>query len=328
MTIKKILITGTSWFIWYHTAKKMLAKWYQITWIDVCNDYYDVNLKKKRTENLLAHKNYTHFNRDLADDIISEKLKTIVSPDIIIHLAAQAWVRYSLTNPDSYIKSNILWFYNMINFAKDHKVDKFLYASSSSVYWNHQDEVSHISSETSKPVSLYAATKKSNELLAHTYSHIYWLPTYGMRFFTVYGPRWRPDMAYYSFAEKILNNEEISVYNNWNMRRDFTYIDDIVSCIDKIANYKNNETLYNIVNIGKGKPDKLSDFIHILEKKLNKKANIVYKEMPSVDVERTSADITQTMQKYDWKPTVGIEEWLKNFTEWFLSYKNNNIWKK
>lgn len=293
----------------------------------MCNDYYDINLKKKRTENLLAHKNYIHYERDISDSDILSKLNNIVKPDIVIHLAAQAWVRYSLENPDAYIKSNIQWFYNIINFAKDNKVEKFLYASSSSVYWNHQDEVSKIWSETSKPVSLYAATKKSNELLAHTYSHIYGLKTVWMRFFTVYGPRGRPDMAYYSFAEKILNNEEISVYNKWNMRRDFTYVDDIVSCIDKIVNH-NEDTIYDIVNIWKWNPDKLSDFISILEKNLNKKANIVYKEMPSVDVERTSADISHTTEKYGWTPSINIEEWLKKFTEWFLSYKNNNIWQK
>ena len=324
-----VLITGCNGFIGYHLAKKCLSKNIQCVGIDNNNDYYDLNLKIDRNKSLKSLGNFDFHKADLNDN---KKISEIIKKyDVtkIVHLAAQAGVRYSVDNPHAYIESNINGFFNIINTAKNNNIEHFIYASSSSVYGNSCKMPFKETDNTNKPLSMYAATKKSNELIAHSYSNIHGLKSTGLRFFTVYGPWGRPDMAYYKFTEAIDNNLAMTVFNKGNMRRDFTYIDDVIAGImsailkDTDDNqYFDTSIPHRVFNLGNNVPVKLKKFINIIEDRLEKKAIIDYQPMQLGDVESTFADVSQAMQHLDYKPSTEIELGLNNFIDWYLEYKS------
>ena len=326
---KTLLITGVSGFIGFNLAKKIMNK-YQIIGIDNLNDYYDVNLKKERLKNLEKIKNFKFIKCDISN---KEKLNEIFKEnkiDIVINLAAQAGVRYSIENPDEYIKSNINGFYNILECCRKNEIKKLIFSSSSSVYGNINKTPYKETDDTNHPESLYAATKKSNELFAYTYSKLYGISCVGLRFFTVYGPFGRPDMAYYSFTEKLINNEKIKVFNNGNCKRDFTYIDDIIDGIEKIL--QNDFKEYKIYNIGNSNPIKLMDFITILKDELIKQkllpknfdinSHIEFLPMQKADVEETYSDTSLLDRDYNIKPQISIKEGIKRFVSWYKEYKH------
>lgn len=325
---KIILITGCAGFIGYSICKQLLFNGFIddliIIGIDNLNDYYDVNLKKSRLNILQKFKNFIFYQLDLKnkEDILSlvNKHSDI---NFILHLAAQAGVRYSLINPFVYVDSNITGFLTILELAKDLNCLKHLvYASSSSVYGSNKKLPFSIKDVVDTPISLYAASKKSCELMAHCYSHIWGLPITGLRFFTVYGPWGRPDMSAFIFTESILNNKPISVFNHGDMKRNFTYIDDIVSgtinCLFKLR--MKSKSLHNIYNLGNNRAEKLMDFIEELEKQLNIKAKLDFKPMQPGDVKETIADITESQQDFDFEPKTNIQEGLKNFVAWYKEY--------
>ena len=332
---KKILLTGAAGFIGYHVAKQLLEQGYQVIGLDNINNYYDIDLKQARINNLSGQPNFVFEKIDIAD---KDKLNTFVElykPSIVIHLAAQAGVRYSIENPTAYIESNLVGFANILEVARNFEIEHLIYASSSSVYGANKKIPFSESDSVDHPVSLYAATKKSNELMAHTYSNLYNIPTTGLRFFTVYGPWGRPDMAYFSFTKSIYEGKPINVFNNGNMERDFTYIDDIVEgiirLIDKIPeshndwDYKNPDPAtsfapYRIFNIGNNQPVKLLDFISILEKLIGKEAKKNFLPMQPGDVRVTFANIDRLNKLTGFKPRTSIEEGLKKFIEWYKQY--------
>lgn len=331
----KILVTGACGFIGFHLSKKLLEKDYTVVGVDNLNDYYDVKLKEDR---LSVLKSYEKFCFDKIDISITDEFLAYVkreSPEIMIHLAAQAGVRYSLENPYIYLESNLKGFLNVLEACRHNPVKHLIYASSSSVYGGNHKIPFSTTDNVDHPVSLYAATKKSNELMAHSYSHLYNIPTTGLRFFTVYGPYGRPDMAYYSFAKDILEGKTINVFNNGIMERDFTYIDDvvdgIVSLILHIPHKNENWTQekvdssfapYKIYNIGNNKPVNLLYFIETLEKELGKKAIKNFISMQPGDVLKTYADISDLENEIHFKPSIQIEEGLKKFVQWYLNYYN------
>lgn len=333
----KILITGSSGFIGFHLSNLLLSKGFEIVGIDNMNAYYDVQLKKSRL-NLLEKKEKFHFYQiDLIDRDKINELFEKEKFDYVINLAAQAGVRYSITNPYAYIDSNIMGFINILEACRNYPVKHLIYASSSSVYGGNSITPFSTEHPVDHPVSLYAATKKSNELMAHTYSHLYNIPTTGLRFFTVYGPWGRPDMAYFSFAKDILEGKEIKVFNHGQMERDFTYIDDIIMGIYKLiekapvknsnwneSEYSASESFapYKIFNIGNNNPVKLMDFIKVLEEKIGKEANKVYMEMQDGDVLKTYADISDLEKIINFKPSTSIEEGLDKFVKWYKDYYN------
>lgn len=320
--MKTILITGCSGFIGYHLTKKLLDN-YIIIGIDNLNDYYDINLKKERLK-LLKHKNFTFIECDISD---KEKLNNIFDKykfDIVINLAAQAGVRYSIENPDVYIESNIIGFYNILECCRKYKINNLVYASSSSVYGESNKTPFNELDNTDNPVSLYAATKKSNELLAYSYSKLYNINCTGLRFFTVYGPFGRPDMAYFSFTKKMLNNGTIKLFNYGNCIRDFTYIDDIVDGIIKVLN---NPTT-KIYNIGSSNPIKLLDFVNTLKEELVKEdllpkdyeINLELLPPQKGDVTMTYADTSELEKDFNYKPNINIREGLNKFVKWYKEY--------
>jgi Nucleoside-diphosphate-sugar epimerases len=333
----KILITGSSGFIGFHLSNLLLSKDFQVVGIDNMNDYYDVQLKKSRLSILEKKENFSFHQIDLVDRDKINELFEKEKFDYVINLAAQAGVRYSITNPYAYIDSNIMGFINILEACRNYPVKHLIYASSSSVYGG--NSVTPFSTEhpVDHPVSLYAATKKSNELMAHTYSHLYNIPTTGLRFFTVYGPWGRPDMAYFSFAKDILEGKEIKVFNHGQMERDFTYVDDIIMGIYKLiekapvknsdwneSEYSASESFapYKIFNIGNNNPVKLMDFIKVLEEKIGKEANKVYMEMQDGDVLKTYADISDLEKTINFKPSTSIEDGLDKFAKWYKEYYN------
>ena len=314
------LITWTSGFIWFHTAKKLLEQWENIIWFDNENDYYDVNLKIARRTILEKFPNFKFYKGSLEN---IEELKKVFEENPInkvLNLAAQAGVRYSLINPFSYIQSNLVWFHNIIELSKQYKVKNFVYASSSSVYGNNKKQPFSVEDPVDHPISLYAATKKSDELIAHSYSHLFGLPTIGLRFFTVYGPRGRPDMAMLIFASKMLKWEPIDVFNNGNMKRDFTYIDDIVSGIIKCLEL---ETTYEIFNLWSDHPVDLEYVISLIEKNLWKTAIKNYMPLQPGDVPETSADIKHTTEKLWRKPEFQVGKWIENLIERYKDFYKN-----
>ncbi|WP_291962391.1 NAD-dependent epimerase/dehydratase family protein [Maribacter sp.] len=336
----KILVTGAAGFIGFHLSLSLLKSGHQVTGLDNINNYYDVALKYARLTELgitqdkikddkkyiqsSAYQNFKFIKCSLEDaptinDVFQEN-----KFDIVCNLAAQAGVRYSLEHPDKYINSNIVGFFNILEGCKTTKVPHLIYASSSSVYGNSTTTPFKTSDFTDSPVSLYAATKKSNELMAHTYSHLYDFKTTGLRFFTVYGPWGRPDMAYFKFTKAILKNESIPVFNNGQLERDFTYIDDIIGGINKIVEkgfISNSENSNNaIYNIGNGKPVKLMDFIAILEKELNKKATYNMLPMQDGDVYKTWTDIEELKENYNYLPAIDIEFGIHQFAKWYTSF--------
>lgn len=320
----KYLVTGAAGFIGYHLSKRLLEAGATVIGYDNMNDYYDVALKEHRLSFLNPFDKFTFIKGDLADKEALEAVFVQYKPDVVVNLAAQAGVRYSIENPDAYIQSNLVGFANILECCRHHDTKHLVYASSSSVYGGNEKIPFSTSDQVDRPVSLYAATKKSNELMAYSYSKLYGMKTTGLRFFTVYGPMGRPDMAAYKFALKIMKDEPIQIYNNGDMQRDFTYVDDIVTGVANIlCNPPKADSLgacYKIYNIGNHSPENLMDFVTTLEKALGKEAKKEFLPMQAGDVQRTFADVEDLMRDFDFKPDTSIEEGLGAFAKWFLKY--------
>lgn len=331
-----ILISGTAGFIGFYLVKRLLNDNHTIYGIDSVNNYYDITLKEERLracgiENYEYGKEikseidsrYTFCQMDLCDTERLTKLFATHRFDCVVNLAAQAGVRYSLTHPESYVQSNIVGFLNLLEACRKFQCLKLVYASSSSVYGNNHSVPFREDDQVDHPISIYAASKKSNELMANTYSYLYKLQTIGLRFFTVYGPYGRPDMAPILFANAITNDKEIKIFNNGHLSRDFTYIDDIITGMEKIITTPGMKredfpgTPATIYNIGRGEPVKLMDFIHVLEKNLGKEAKKVFMEMQPGDVYRTWADTTRLQKDYNYTPAISLETGIQRFAEWF-----------
>jgi UDP-glucuronate 4-epimerase len=332
---KAVLVTGAAGFIGFHLSRKLAAQGYQVVGLDNLNDYYDVNLKKSRLAILKGLPNFTFRALDLTDKTGLDKLFAEFDFPYVVNLAAQAGVRYSLTNPYAYLQSNLSGFLNILESCRHHGVQHLVYASSSSVYGANKKMPFSVHQNVDHPLSLYAATKKSNELMAHTYSNLYNLPTTGLRFFTVYGPYGRPDMALFLFTKAILEGKPIDVFNHGKMKRDFTYVDDIVESISRLVpkattpnkdwngNHPDPATSfapYKIYNIGNNSPVELLHFIEVIEKNLGKKAVKNFMPLQDGDVPETFADVDDLMRDVDFKPSTSIETGVKNFIDWYLSY--------
>ena len=321
---KKVLVTGAAGFIGFHLSRRLLSLGASVCGIDNLNDYYDVSLKEARLAILEKEPGFTFVRGDLADEETVTKLFEDFRPDIVVNLAAQAGVRYSIDNPRSYILSNIVGFFHILEACRRHPVEHLLFASSSSVYGQQKKTPFATTDNVDHPISLYAATKKSDELMAYTYSHLYGIPATGLRFFTVYGPWGRPDMAYFKFTNKIVRGEPIQIYNHGDMLRDFTYIDDIVRGVENmLCNPPAPNELgdrYKIYNIGNNKPEKLMDFIETLEKAIGHTARKEYLPMQPGDVYQTYADVTDLIRDFDFKPSTPISEGLARFAAWYKDY--------
>ncbi len=318
------LITGGAGFIGYFLSKSLLEKGARVIGLDNLNDYYEVSLKETRLADLERYPAYTFLKADLADKKAVFEVFETYRPQVAVNLAAQAGVRYSIDNPDAYVQSNLVGFFNILEACRHYPVKHLVFASSSSVYGGNDKVPFSTQDMVDQPVSLYAATKKSNELMAYAYSKLYQIPVTGLRFFTVYGPMGRPDMAYFKFTKKILAGEPIQIYNNGDMYRDFTYVDDIVTGVENILcnppARDEKGAFYKIYNIGNHKPVKLMDFIGTLEKCLGREAKKEFLPMQPGDVYQTYADVTELMQDYGFCPATTIEEGLSRFVEWYLNY--------
>lgn len=333
---KKILVTGAAGFVGSNMSEVLLNNNHLVYGIDNLNDYYDVNLKDERLNKLNEFDNFTFEKMDISDKDMLLSLFEKEQFDIVIHLAAQAGVRYSIENPDAYMESNMTGFYNILEACRQYPVKHLLYASSSSVYGANEKVPFSESDNVDHPVSLYAATKKSNELMAHTYSHLYNIPATGLRFFTVYGPLGRPDMAYFKFVDMYFNNEPIHIYNNGDfendMYRDFTYIDDIVKGIEKLMDVTPEKTVGNarhtVYNIGNNQPEKLMTFITSLEQALSNSLDRevefekIYEPIKPGDVHATYADTDRLHDAIGFKPETSIQDGLQQFTDWYVEYYN------
>ncbi|WP_318617942.1 SDR family NAD(P)-dependent oxidoreductase [Sporosarcina sp. YIM B06819] len=330
---KTYLITGAAGFIGYYLSKKLLEQGCRVIGIDNVNEYYDVNLKHTRLNQLEPYEKFTFIKGDISDKEIVMKTFEEYKPNVVVNLAAQAGVRYSIENPDVYIQSNIIGFYNILEACRYNPVDHLVYASSSSVYGANKKVPFEETDFVDNPVSLYASTKKSNELMAHTYRHLYKIPATGLRFFTVYGPMGRPDMAYFGFANKYFAGEPIKIFNNGDFEndlyRDFTYIDDIVEGIQRLlSNPPEGEVQHKVFNIGNNSPEKLMVFIETLEKALSKalgkevQFEKVFEPIKPGDVPATYASTDQLQQAVGFKPETSIEEGLQKFADWYVNYYN------
>ena len=324
---EKYLVTGAAGFIGYYLSKRLLNNGIVVVGVDNLNDYYDVSLKETRLNDLKTYSNFKFIKADISDNDAVLSLFKTESFDVVINLAAQAGVRYSITNPDVYIQSNIVGFFNVLEACRKYPVKHLLYASSSSVYGNQQKTPFSVSDDVSKPISLYAATKKSNELMAFTYSHLYKIPTTGLRFFTVYGPFGRPDMAYFGFTNKMIKGETIQVFNNGDLKRDFTYVDDIVTGIEKLIDIPPlGDAPAEVYNIGNNQPEDLLRFIEVLETCLiregviSEPAKKEFLPMQAGDVYQTFADVTPLQNKIGFKPSTSIEEGLSKFAKWYKKF--------
>ncbi|MBO3078330.1 NAD-dependent epimerase [Mammaliicoccus vitulinus] len=330
----KILITGTAGFIGSHLSKKLISQGYEVVGIDNINDYYDVTIKEDRLKSI-GTENFTFYKINLEDGASMDEIFKNEKPNVVVNLAAQAGVRYSLENPRAYIDSNIVGFTNILECSRHHKVEHLIYASSSSVYGANTSKPFSTSDNIDHPLSLYAATKKSNELMAHTYSHLYNLPTTGLRFFTVYGPWGRPDMALFKFTKAIVNDEAIDVYNHGKMMRDFTYVDDIVEAISRLVQKpaqpnpewtgdnpdpSSSYAPYKIYNIGNNSPVRLMEFVEAIENKLGKVAKKNYMDLQPGDVPETYANVDDLFNNIDFKPETTIQDGVNNFVDWYLDY--------
>lgn len=350
----KYLVTGTAGFIGFHLAKKLLERGDEVVGLDVINDYYDINLKYARLDSMGIAKDsismgkltqsstipsYSFIQLDLVNKESLSELFQNEKFDVVVHLAAQAGVRYSLTNPEVYIQSNIIAFLNILECCRFNPVKHLVYASSSSVYGANEKMPFSTSDSVDHPISLYAASKKSNELMAHTYSHLFNIPTTGLRFFTVYGPWGRPDMALFLFTEAILKGEPIKVFNYGEMKRDFTYIDDIVEGIIKVADRPaqpnaefdpmnpdpgSGRAPYKVYNIGNSSPVLLMDYIHAVEKGLGKEAKMDLLPLQPGDVPASHAEVSDLIRDTGYKPDTKIEDGVKAFTDWYLDYYKVN----
>lgn len=322
-----ILVTGSSGFIGYHLTRRLLEENEEVIGIDNLNHYYDPNLKLARTKMLEEYPRFQFYKLDIGDKTGIETIFSTHKIRIVIHLAAQAGVRYSILNPDSYTHSNLTGFMNILEAIRHHPVDHFIYASSSAVYGANEKIPFSTDDVVDRPVSLYGATKIANEVLAYSYSHLYRIPTTGLRFFTVYGPWGRPDMAYFKFTKNIMEGKAIQVYNFGEMMRDFTYIDDIVEgimrLIHKPPSQNTEQPPYKIYNIGNNNPVKLIDFITILEEHIGKKAQIVYLPMQPGDVKVTYADIDDIQSDIGFTPKTSIETGLEQFVRWYKQFSRN-----
>lgn len=337
MKKQKILITGAAGFIGFHVCKSLVGLGHDIYAIDSVNDYYDINLKFDRLKNLGFNKdessvflkeiksskfdNLKFLRIDISDNENINNLFQNEHFNVVCNLAAQAGVRYSIENPKAYIDSNIVGFLNILEGCRNYDVQHLIYASSSSVYGQNKKVPFETTDNVDFPISLYAATKKSNELMAHTYGHLYGFKTTGLRFFTVYGPWGRPDMAYFLFADAIFNNKSIKVFNNGNMQRDFTYIDDVVKGVIKILEFDIKDRFhYKIYNIGNNKTETLLNFISTIEKEIGKKAIKEMFPMQAGDVPKTFANINESKKDFFYSPETNIDSGIQKFISWYLNY--------
>ena len=337
--MKTVFITGVAGFIGYHLAEKLIEKNIKVVGIDNINDYYTVQLKYDRLKELGINQEFaSNFGQKVLSSKYEEKMifyrmnledkeslaqlfKTY-SFDAVVNMAAQAGVRYSIENPDAYGQSNLVGFLNILECCRNYNVKKLLYASSSSIYGNSSDVPFSTNQNVDHPISLYAATKKANELMAHAYSHLYDFQTIGLRFFTVYGPWGRPDMAMFLFTDAILNHQPLKVFNHGDLSRDFTYIDDIIQGIDKILEDKNTNEKYQLYNIGNSKPVQLMDFIKEIEKSTGEKAILEMYPMQAGDVNQTWADVQELKDKFGYNPHYPVDKGVYNFVQWYRKYYN------
>jgi UDP-glucuronate 4-epimerase len=313
----KILVTGCVGFIGMHLCEKLIELGYSVIGIDNLNNYYDVNLKLKRLSLLQKNSSFTFIKTDISNKEALEDVFKKHKPQKVVNLAAQAGVRYSLVNPNAYMESNILGFMNILECCRHNHVENLIYASSSSVYGSNKKIPFSESDNVDSPISIYAASKKSNELMASSYNHLFGVRSTGLRFFTVYGPWGRPDMAMYIFASKILNNEPIQVFNHGNMNRDFTYISDIINGI--LSSIENNHNC-EIFNLGNNKSENLMDVVSLIEDKIGKKAIIEFQPMQPGDVAKTYADIDKAKNKLGYNPTTNVKDGIGSFIDWYLEY--------
>ena len=333
---RRVLVTGAAGFIGYHLSERLLAAGDEVFGLDNLNDYYDPRLKEARLERLKKQKTFRFLRVDLGDRTGVEKIWKEIKPEVVVHLAAQAGVRYSLTHPHAYAKSNLEGMLDVLEACRAEKTGNLIFASSSSVYGLNQSMPFSERDNVDHPVSLYAATKKSNELMAHCYAHLYGIPCTGLRFFTVYGPWGRPDMAYYKFTQNILEGKEIELYGDGKMQRDFTYVDDIVEGVVRLTRHPakpnpdwsgkkpdpaTSPVPYRIYNIGNNQPVELGRFVSAIEEATGKKAKIVRKPMPPGDVVATAANVDDLEKAVGFRPKTTIEEGMKKFVDWFKGYR-------
>lgn len=340
----KILVTGAAGFIGFFTSKVLIQKGHTVVGLDNINDYYDVNLKYSRLSELGINRNdaevfnamcqstdtrFSFIRMNLEDRENLPKLFEQETFDVVCNLAAQAGVRYSLENPETYVDANLVGFLNILECSRHYKIKHLVYASSSSVYGLNKKIPFSTDDNVDHPISLYAATKKSNELMAHTYSHLFNIPTTGLRFFTVYGPWGRPDMAMFLFTDAIVNDRPIKVFNHGKMERDFTYVDDIVEGVVRICEEDSevritSKKLYKVYNIGNNNSVKLLDFIKEIELNLGKEAEKNMMDIQPGDVEKTWADVDELIKDYNYRPNTSIQKGVKSFIDWFKDYYSTN----
>lgn len=333
--MKNVLVTGAAGFIGYHLSKKLLDEGYRVIGIDNLNSYYSTELKIQRLDNLRKDINFTFSKIDIADSPDLNSVFKEYDFEIVYHLAAQAGVRYSISHPEEYIESNLVGFGNILESCRNNDIKHLIYASSSSVYGLNTKQPYSVHEMAEHPVSLYAATKKSNELMAHAYSQLFDLKTTGLRFFTVYGPWGRPDMAYYKFVKRIMEGEEIDIYNKGEMSRDFTYIDDIVESLFRLMNKTpeanpewnsdspdpgSSSAPYKIYNIGNNSPVHLMKFINIIQEEVGIKAKMNFLPMQPGDVQKTWADSSDLYNAINYSPSTSLEEGIKNFVKWYKEF--------
>src|SRR5690554_4403004 len=316
----RVLLTGAAGFIGFHLARHLLDVGLEVSGVDSLTGYYATGLKQDRLKLLQTHRNFSFSGIDLCHRSDVEALFAASNFDLVLHLAAQPGVRYSVDAPHKYVESNLLAFMNVLEACRQHRVKRFVFASSSSVYGNSQDGPFAESADTDHPESLYAATKKANEVMAHSYSRQFGLQVIGLRFFSMYGPWGRPDMAYFSFTKKILRGELVPVFNNGEMVRDFTYIDDICNGVVSLVETVDKLPQYKVYNLGNNKPLKISQLIEAIEEALGRKALIDLKPMQSGDVVFTCADIAESFKDFGYKPVTGIKEGVGKFVDWYRSY--------